>query len=238
MNTRNLINPLRVSIIIIIMNTTSHIFRRGSATGWMIMAICGITLFLVASALGVWALLAYTEQKADVDGKISLAVAAGVKKQAEEDEAKFQESYKNPRIEFVGPSEYGRLSFMYPKTWSVYVEKDGTDRGDYKAYLHPVSVPSISGKDSRYALRVEILNKNFDDTLKQYESQLKKGELKSSNVEYNGNAATRLDGAFSKELRGAVVLMKVRDKTIRLSTDADSFKPDFDTLLGTVKFVE
>ena len=68
------------------------------------MAICGITLFLVASALGVWALLAYTEQKADVDGKISLAVAAGVKKQAEEDEAKFQESYKNPRIEFVGPS--------------------------------------------------------------------------------------------------------------------------------------
>ena len=202
------------------------------------MAICGVTLFLVASALGVWALLAYTEQKADVDGKISLAVAAGVKKQAEEDEAKFQESYKNPRIEFVGPSEYGRLSFMYPKTWSVYVEKDGTDRGDYKAYLHPVSVPSISGKDSRYALRVEILNKNFDDTLKQYESQLKKGELKSSNVEYNGNAATRLDGAFSKELRGAVVLMKVRDKTIRLSTDADSFKPDFDTLLGTVKFVE
>jgi hypothetical protein len=202
------------------------------------MAICGITLFLVASALGVWALLAYTEQKADVDGKISLAVAAGVKKQAEEDEAKFQESYKNPRIEFVGPSEYGRLSFMYPKTWSVYVEKDGTDRGDYKAYLHPVSVPSISGKDSRYALRVEILNKNFDDTLKQYESQLKKGELKSSSVEYNGNAATRLDGAFSKELRGAVVLMKVRDKTIRLSTDADSFKPDFDTLLGTVKFVE
>ncbi len=202
------------------------------------MAICGITLFLVASALGVWVLLAYTEQKADVDGKISLAVAAGVKKQAEEDEAKFQESYKNPRIEFVGPSEYGRLSFMYPKTWSVYVEKDGTDRGDYKAYLHPVSVPSISGKDSRYALRVEILNKNFDDTLKQYESQLKKGELKSSNVEYNGNAATRLDGAFSKELRGAVVLMKVRDKTIRLSTDADSFKPDFDTLLGTVKFVE
>ena len=193
---------------------------------------------MVASALGVWALLAYTEQKADVDGKISLAVAAGVKKQAEEDEAKFQESYKNPRIEFVGPSEYGRLSFMYPKTWSVYVEKDGTDRGDYKAYLHPVSVPSISGKDSRYALRVEILNKNFDDTLKQYESQLKKGELKSSNVEYNGNAATRLDGAFSKELRGAVVLMKVRDKTIRLSTDADSFKPDFDTLLGTVKFVE
>lgn len=220
------------------MNITLHMFQRGSATGWMVAAVFGITLFFATSALGVWVLLAYTEQKADIDGKISLAVAAGVKKQSEEDEAKFQESYKNPRIEFVGPSEYGRVSFMYPKTWSVYIEKDGSDRGDYKAYLHPVSVPPVSSDDSRYALRLEIINKNFEDVLKQYESQLKKGELKSSNVEYNGNSVARLDGAFSKELRGVAVLMRVRDKTIRFSTDADIFKPDLEAVLDTVKYVE
>ena len=60
----------------------------------------------------------------------------------------------------------------------------------------------------------------------------------SSSVEYNGNSATRLDGAFSKELRGSVVLMKVRDKTIRFSTDADTLKPDFQAVLETVKYVE
>ena len=87
-------------------------------------------------------------------------------------------------------------------------------------------------------MRLEILNKSLDDTLKQYESQLKKGDLKSSNVEYNGIASTRLDGAFTKELRGSVVLMKVRDKTIRLSTDADTFRPDFDAVLATVDFEE
>ena len=220
------------------MNKKSRKFQQGSASGWMIAAICGITLFLVATALSVWLLISYTEQKSDVDGKVSLAVAAAVKKQSEEDEAKFQESYKNPRIEFVGPSEYGRVSFMYPKTWSVYVDKDGSDRKDYVAYLHPVSVPPVGTATSRFAMRLEILNRSFDDTLKQYEQPLKKGELKSSNVEYNGVSSTRLDGAFTKELRGSVVLMKVRDKTIRLSTDADTFKPDFQAILDTVKFVE
>lgn len=35
-----------------------------------------------------------------------------------------------------------------------------------------------------------------------------------------------------------MVLMKVRDKTIRFSTDADTFKPDFQTILSTVKISE
>ena len=82
------------------------------------------------------------------------------------------------------------------------------------------------------------LNSDFDKVLSQYANQLKKGELTSSSVEFNGNAATRLDGAFSKELRGSVVLMRVRDKTIRFSTDADVFKPDFQAILDTVKFVQ
>ena len=216
----------------------SKTFQKGSKIGWMIAAICGISLFLVASALGVWIWMQYTEKKTDVDGQISLAVAGAVKKQSEEDEAKFQEAYKNPKIEFASPSEYGRVSFMYPKTWSVFIERDGSDRGDYKAYLHPVSVPPISKNDSRYALRLEIINRNFDDVLRQYDPQLKKGELKSSTPEYNGRVTTRLDGAFSKELRGAVVLMRVRDKTIRLSTDAHTFKPDFEALLQTVKYID
>ena len=32
--------------------------------------------------------------------------------------------------------------------------------------------------------------------------------------------------------------MKVRDKTLRFSTDADTFKPDFEAILKTVKFVQ
>lgn len=182
--------------------------------------------------------MAYTQEKNNVDSKVDIAVAKGRSEQAEADQKKFSEEAKNPRIEFVGPNEYGRVSFMYPKTWSAFVEKDGSDRGDYKAYFHPVQVPSIANAASRFAFRLEVINKNFDDVLKVYESKLKKGELTSSSVQFNGLSATRIDGTFSKDLRGSAVLMKVRDKTIRFSTDADTFKPDFAAILGTLKIAD
>lgn len=212
--------------------------EQGSVDGWMIGTIGASVLLVIALALAGWMYMAYSQEKSNVDSRIAVATAEARREQSEVEQKKFDEQYKNPRIEFVSPSEYGRVSFMYPKTWSVYVDQDGADRGDYAAYLHPVAVPPTGSKDSRFAMRVEILNSSFDKVLKTYESRLKKGELASSSVEYNGNAATRIDGTFSKELRGAVVLMRVRDKTIRFSTDADTFKPDFQTILDTVKFVE
>ena len=212
--------------------------ERGSVNGWMVGTIGCLILFLIAGSLAIWAYMQYSHEKSNVDSKVAIEVAKGKSEQAESDQKKFSEEAKNPRIEFVGPSEYGRVSFMYPKTWSVYIENDGSNRGDYKAYLNPVAVPSASNKASRFALRLEIINKNLDTVLNDYQSRLKKGELTSSSTEFNGISATRIDGTLEKELRGSVVLMKVRDKTIRFSTDADTFKPDFQTILGTVKIAE
>lgn len=212
--------------------------ERGSVNGWMVGTIGCLILFLIAGSLAIWAYMQYSHEKSNVDSKVAIEVAKGKSEQAESDQKKFSEEAKNPRIEFVGPSEYGRVSFMYPKTWSVYIENDGSNRGDYKAYLNPVAVPSASNKASRFALRLEIINKNLDTVLNDYQSRLKKGELTSSSTEFNGISATRIDGTFEKELHGSVVLMKVRDKTIRFSTDADIFKPDFQTILGTVKIAE
>jgi len=212
--------------------------EQGSVNGWMVGTFGCLVLFLIAGSLAIWAYMQYSHEKNNVDSKVAIEVAKGKGEQAEIDQKKFSEEAKNPRIEFVGPSEYGRVSFMYPKTWSVYIENDGSNRGDYKAYLNPVAVPSASNKASRFALRLEIINKNLDTVLNDYQSRLKKGELTSSSTEFNGISATRIDGTFEKELRGSVVLMKVRDKTIRFSTDADTFKPDFQTILGTVKIAE
>ena len=212
--------------------------EQGAVNGWMVGTIGCLVLFLIAGSLAIWMYMMYTQEKSNVDGRIAVEVAKAKSEQAEADQKTYSEEAKNPRIEFVGPSEYGRLTFMYPKTWSVYIDKDGTDRGDYRALLHPTTVPSLSNDASRFAFRVEILNKNLDDVLNTYQSKLKKGELTSSSVEANGIAATRLDGAFDKDLRGAAILFKLRDKTVRLSTDADTFKPDFQTILNTIKVSE
>lgn len=213
-------------------------YNQGSADGWMIAAIGFIVLFLVSGALAAWAYISFDNERNNVNSKVQLAVTEAKREQSEADYKKYQEDSKNPRLEFVGPTDYGRVSFMYPRTWSVYIAHDGSDRKSYEAYLNPGVVPPIESKESRFALRLEIIDKGYDDVLKEYTERLKKGELTSSTPEYNGIASTRLDGAFTKELRGSTVLMRVRDKTVRLSTDADTFKPDFQSVLETIKMVQ
>lgn len=213
-------------------------FVSGGADGWLVAAIGFIILSVVAGALAVWVYILYSNEKTDVDSKIAIAVNEAKKEQSSEDFEKFQEQMKSPNLEFVGPSDYGRVSFMYPRNWSVYVDNDASDRRDYKAYFHPVQIPPVSKNTSYFAMRLEILNKDYDDVIEEYAERLKKGELTSSSPDYNGNSTVRFDGAFSKELRGAVVLMRNRDKTIRFSTDADVFKPDFESVLETINVVQ
>lgn len=213
--------------------------RRSSESGvanvWMIVAIVFIFTTLAAAGVMTWALINYFDQKNNVDTKISAAVATAKKEQADADEAKFMERDKQPNRQFAGPEDYGRLSFNYPKTWSVYVEKDAATTDTYKAYLNPVEVPPVSSTQ-QYALRVVIESKDYDEVIDSYQSLVKKGDLKSSAVKADGQDGTRLDGAFSKDIRGSAVIFKIRDKTVTLRSDADTFKADFDALIATITF--
>ena len=214
-------------------------YNKGAVDGWMISTIGLIILVLGSGSLAIWAYMNYNEAKTDIDGKIALAEAEAKKEQAEEDEAKFAEREKEPRREFIGPDDYGRLSFTYPKTWSVYVAKDAQKGGDYEAFLHPVQVLSLENQATQQvALRLQIVDKDYDVYLKQYERLVSDGKLRSSTVSVNGENGIRFDGDFTKDIRGAAVIFKIRDKTAVLRTDADTFKPDFEALIKTVTFVK
>lgn len=209
--------------------------EQGVISGSLIAIIGLAVLVLGTGSAAIWAYVNYTEQKSNVDGKISLAEAEARKVQSDIDEAKFAEREKEPKRQFVGPDDYGRLTFDYPKTWSVYEATDISRGGNYEAYLNPVTVPPISSVQ-QYALRVLVEEKDYDQVVKSYESLVKKGDLRNSPVSANGNNGTRLDGSFSKDIRGSAVIYKIRDKTVTLRTDADTFKPDFENLIKTMNF--
>lgn len=218
------------------MISSRHSHEAGVAAG-VIISVVLLSLATVGfAALSVWALMQYSEQKSDVDGKVNSAVAAAEKAQADADEKKFAEREKQPNREFVGPSDYGSLSFKYPKTWSVYVAKAGGEGDDYEAYLNPISVPPVEADSTRVALRVQIVNQDYSAVLDEYQSQVEDGELKSSVVKFGSETGTRLVGKFSEDIRGSAVLFKIRDKTAVLRTDADTFKNDFNTIVTTIKF--
>lgn len=210
--------------------------REQGAVNGPLLAIIFLGIAVVGlGALSIWAYMNYNEQKTNVDGKIALAEATAKKEQADEDEAKFLEREKEPNRQFAGPDDYGRLTFDYPKTWSVHVARDVSKGGSYQAFLNPVTVPPVSEKQ-QFALRVTIDEKDYDAVLKSYQPRVNTGKLKTSAVSANGHDGTRLEGEFSENIRGTAVLYKIRDKTVTIRTDADTFKPDFEKLITTINF--
>jgi hypothetical protein len=217
------------------MKTYKHKNEQGGISGSTLAIIGLVVLVLVAGSLAIWAYVNYDKQKTAVDDRIALEVAKAENQKQTEDEAKFAEREKQPNRDFVGPDNYGRLTFSYPKTWSVFVADDGSTGTTYRAFLSPITVPPLSEKQ-QYALRVTIEQKDYDQIVKTYQEKVKKGDLRSSATSANGHNGTRLDGTFSKDIRGAAVIYQIRDKTVTLRTDADTFKPDFEALIKTLNF--
>jgi hypothetical protein len=207
----------------------------GAANSWLIVGIVFIVTTVALGGTSTWALMNYFDQKNNVDTKVSSAVTTAVKKQADMDAASFEVQDKKPNRQFAGPEDFGAVRFDYPKTWSTYVSNDASVGGNFQAYLNPVSVPPVTG-NAQYALRVTIETRDYDSTLSNYTSLVKKGDLKSSTIKINGVDSTRLDGSFSTNIRGSAVIFKIRDKTVTIRSDADTFKADFDALVATIKF--
>ena len=107
--------------------------------------------------------------------------------------------------------------------------KDGSN-GAYEAYLNPRVVPTVAN-DQPYATRVTISDASYETTLKSFESAVKKGALKSSPITINNFTGIRLDGQFSKQRTGTAVVFKVRDKSLIVASDANTFKSDFDNVI-------
>jgi hypothetical protein len=209
----------------------------GVVNVWMVVSIALIVITVATSTASIWAMLHYFDEKQTVDTQVDNAVAKAQKDQADTDADKFAQQEKQPNREFVGPDEYGRLAFDYPKTWSAYIAQNSTSNGQtYQAYFNPISVPPITLSSQQFALRVTIEQKDYDTVINSYSSLVKKGDLKTSSVTVNGVASTELTGNFTKDIRGAAVIIRILDKTVIIQTDADTFMNDFNALISTVTF--
>ena len=214
--------------------------RSGGASGLLktiIIIVLSLTT-LAFAGLFVWKQMEYANVQGDVDALISDAVEKAKSAQREEDLAQFAEDEKSPLQTFVGPADYGQLSFEYPKTWSVYIALDATNGGDYEAYFNPFAVEAVS-KTTVNALRVYIRNRSFEDVTAELQKTLNSANsgLTMSTVEINGIVMNRYVGKIpNTQLDGAFVVFKIRDKTAIVRTDATQFMGDFDTVVNTIKF--
>ena len=204
-------------------------------TGLIVSIVLAVVFFLLSVLFIVLFALAkgdYSELSDSVDLKIEEAVSEAKTEQALADA---EEAKKDTRA-FTGPTDYGQLSFEYPKSWSVYIASDASKGGDFVAYLNPIEIEPVSNS-TVYALRVSILDKDFEEVTKTYQTYLKSGKMSMETVTVGGTTANRYTGQLpSTELNGVIVIFKIRDKTAVLRTDSALLVKDFDTVLSTVKF--
>lgn len=210
----------------------------GEVNPLLVISIVLTVLVLGLGAFGIWAYLNYSDQKNNVDQKVAAAVADAKNQQSASDEKQFVEREKKPTIKFVGPDVLGSVQFNYPKTWSAYVNSDGTNSSNYEAYFSPGVVPPVNGKDP-YALRVTIVNQTYDAVMFTLQDTVRKGNLKASSVTLAGETGTRLDGTFSPTVSGSMVVFKLRDQTLEVYTQSPSFANDYNnTILPSLTFVK
>lgn len=210
-------------------------YESGMVHPLVVTAIVLSVLTVGLGAFSIWAYLSYQDQKNNVDPKIAAAVATAKQEQTQDDQKRFDEQEKLPNRQITGPVDLGLVKLSYPKTWSVYVDHDGGGNS-YEAYFYPLVVPPLAS-GTPYALRVSIINNQYENVLGSFNERIKNGFLKASPVNTEGVDGTRLDGAFTGNVNGAMVLYKIRDKTLEVYTQSQNFMGDFDnTVLKTLEF--
>ena len=198
----------------------------------IVMSLVAVTFI----GLFIWMYVSWSELNTDVEGKIQKAVALAVDENTEELETEFTEREKSPYRTFSGPSDYGGLTFEYPKTWSVYIAQDASGNSDFEAYLNPVTVPPVGSGDIN-ALRVSIRTTSYDEVADDYASEVEDGQLSVTVRQVGGTNVSVYTGMIDDEYQGILALIKIRDKVAILQTDASAvFGDDFYHILDTVSY--
>lgn len=204
--------------------------QKGAISMLLIPLVLTVLFFFGALGFGFWAYSSRQDYKDNVDEKVATAVEVAEKQTATEKDNEFIEREKEPLKEYQGPSSLGTIIIKYPKTWSAYVNDTGKGGAPLDGYFQPGVVPGVDG-DASYALRLEVTDKSFSDEAKGYDTDVKQGKVKSQPYQppnVKNVVGLRLDGEIEKGKQGIMILVPLRDKTIKLWTEADQYKGDFE----------
>lgn len=197
------------------------------------------TVLLGAIGFGVWAFMGMQDYKNNVDVKIGDAVEAAEKELSIEKDAQFAEEYKNPFTTYVGPSQFGTLTITYPKTWSNYVDESPSGSNELSGTMHPRYV-SADVSDTNYALRYEVTNRTYESEMRSFDSKVRNGRVKVVPfrlAKVKSILGSRLTGSISGSKEGTMIMLPLRDKTVRVWTEGNDFGSDFEKILKTLTFV-
>lgn len=201
-------------------------------------------LLLASIGFGVWAFMGMQDYKNNSDQKSAAAVAVALEEQKTKLDGEYAEKSKQPFETYTGKSEAGSVTFNYPRTWSAYVVEQSEGQ-QVNGYLHPGFVPATNNSSLAFALRVEVIDQDYPSVVKQFESSVKSGKVTLapfSAAKVPAGLGSIITGQIlpsRTNVVGTLVVLPIRDKTLKLWTESNSaFGADFtNTVLPSLSYI-
>lgn len=212
--------------------------QRGSALVILSFSLT-VVLLIVSVGFGIWAYSRAQDYKNNVDMKISVAVEAAKQQESSVKDAQFAQDEKLPYRTYTGPTAYGSITIKYPKTWSAYVSDDANSSPFINGYFYPNVVPDTQSQNSVFALRVQVIQDSYVTVLGTVSTYVQQGETKvaayaAPNVP--SVVGSRIDGKLTDQRKGSMIVLPLRNMTLKLWTEGPSFGGDFNTILQNFSF--
>lgn len=217
---------------------------KNPATKWIFASVVLGVLLIGSLVFGFWAFRERSDYKNNVDAKIAVATEQQKKTTTDELNKQHAEEDKKPSKVYTGPSSYGSVKFEYPKTYSVYVTGDNGNT-PVDAYFHPAIVPSITplaGTATRAAIavHVQVFNQPYDQVVQQRQSSVAAGTLSGSPFALKNmpkQVGMKFVGKLQNQLNGTEIILPLRDKTLVVTSETDTWLTDFNNVvLETMTF--
>ncbi len=205
----------------------------GSLNVLLIPLILSGLLFIFALVFGIWAYTGMQDYKNNVDEKVDSAVKVAVAKNSTDKDNEFLEKEKQPNRTYKGSDVLGAVTFDYPKTWSGYYKS--TDK-DMTLLLQKnlVDGSTVTSGGNSAPIVVQVINAGYSDNLSGYESVIKSGKAKSSAfrlAKLQSVLGTKIEGQLSDGTSGEVILLPMREKTIKISSTVQDYLPDLNNII-------
>lgn len=212
----------------------THTDQRGAINVLLPPLIILFLFFVAAVGFGFWAFSERQDYKENSDKKVAIAVVQAQKDTQAADAKQYAEEAKKPYDTYIGPSAFGAINLKYPKTWSAYVVESGDSGNPVDGFFHPNFVPSTNTQNNAFALRVQVTSQSYDNVLQQYSGRVDAKQMTVqpySLPKVPSIVGSRLEGQITEEKQGVMIVLPLRNMTLKVWTESNNFKADFDNII-------
>lgn len=210
--------------------------EQGSMNVLLVPVILLAVLFVAAASFAVWAFGGRQDYKNNSDAKVAVAVTANKQMVQAADAKQYAEAAKNPLKLYSGSDAYGGVKVSYPKTWGAYIDTSNSST-PLDGYFHADYVPATQTLGMTYNLRVQVVAMSYSSVLSQFSPFIQTKKVTAAPYKLPkvpSVTGTMLTGAITSgpsNANGIMVLLPMRDKTLKVWTESPAYATDLNTYI-------